>query len=134
VVGVLLAPGVVMAEAHMERKERVKALGYRLSAEILEHILSFEPYPIHPVAVLIKPLRISYTQTTWMPEPNLTMTVHGPSIWRPWPFTYLNFNDDGRRQLYHATCRTYRRFFVTDMYDSDPDPHPYGTTDGYSLP
>ena len=108
-----------MAEAHMERKERMKTLGYRLPAEILENILSFEPYPIHPVAVLIKPLRISYMHSTWMPEPNLALVVQGP-IDGPCPFTYCDVSEDGCRCLCHSTCRGYRGFFVTDMYDSDP--------------
>ena len=105
-----------MAEAHMERKERVKALGYRLSPEILEHILSFEPYPIHPVAVLIKPLRISYGWTNWMPEPNLTMEVHGraPS---GWTFRYIDYE---RRQV-SSSSRQYRSFFISDMFDSEFD-------------
>ena len=68
-----------MAEALVEREERVKALGHSLPAAILEIILSFEPYPIHPVAALVKTLAFSWRIEQWYDGPVITLLVMPPS-------------------------------------------------------
>ena len=44
-----------------ERMERVQALNHNLPVEVQENILSFEMYPIHPVAALIKDMEFEWS-------------------------------------------------------------------------
>ena len=57
--------------------ERMDALGHGLPEDVQRRILSFEPHPAHPMAVLVKNLSVWYEYEEWAHGPIMTRYVLG---------------------------------------------------------
>ena len=63
-------------QAMQDRMERMEALGHDLPGEVMTRILSFEPYPVHPVAALIK--KLDFIQVWDVGARGTMLCLYGP--------------------------------------------------------